>query len=109
MLHLRRLPPPDRSLDPGHRQLRHHRPHHRQPRRRRPYWTGYHYNTAGQRSEQTEHTTAGDTTTKYTYGTQTGQPHPLTKTETNGGTPAPTPTTTPATPPAAPAPRPPRP
>ncbi|MEU5638006.1 polymorphic toxin-type HINT domain-containing protein [Streptomyces milbemycinicus] len=52
-----------------------------------PYWTGYHYNTAGQRSEQTEHTTAGDTTTKYTYGTQTGQPHPLTKTETNGGTP----------------------
>ncbi|MGW5449268.1 RHS repeat-associated core domain-containing protein [Streptomyces asiaticus] len=52
-----------------------------------PYWTSYHYNTAGQRSEQTEHTTAGDTKTTYTYGTQTGQPHPLAKTETNGGTP----------------------
>ncbi|MEU5611507.1 polymorphic toxin-type HINT domain-containing protein [Streptomyces sparsogenes] len=52
-----------------------------------PYWTSYHYNTAGQRDEQTEHATAGDTKTTYTYGTQTGQPHPLTKTETNGGTP----------------------
>ncbi|OMI36982.1 hypothetical protein SPAR_22709 [Streptomyces sparsogenes DSM 40356] len=52
-----------------------------------PYWTSYHYNTAGQRDEQTEHTTVGDTKTTYTYGTQTGQPHPLTKTETNGGTP----------------------
>ncbi|GAA2374426.1 polymorphic toxin-type HINT domain-containing protein [Streptomyces cuspidosporus] len=52
-----------------------------------PYWTSYHYNTAGQRDEQTEHTTAGETKTTYTYGTQTGQPHPLTKTETSGGTP----------------------
>jgi RHS repeat-associated protein len=45
-----------------------------------PYWTTYGYNTAGQRTTETEHTTSGDKTTTYTYGTATAQPHPLAKT-----------------------------
>ncbi|MFE5028555.1 polymorphic toxin-type HINT domain-containing protein [Streptomyces sp. NPDC056656] len=56
-----------------------------------PYWSSYTYNTAGQRKTETQHTTVGDTATTYTYGTTTGQPHPLTKTETTapgGGTPS---------------------
>ncbi|MGI5473312.1 RHS repeat-associated core domain-containing protein [Streptomyces sp. CA-132043] len=50
-----------------------------------PYWTSYAYNTAGQRTKQTQHTTTGDTTTTYTYGTDT-QPHPLTSTTTGSTT-----------------------
>ncbi|MEW2086894.1 polymorphic toxin-type HINT domain-containing protein [Streptomyces sp. NPDC005283] len=42
-----------------------------------PYWTGYTYNAAGQRKSETEHTTSGDKTTNYTYGTPKNQPHPL--------------------------------
>ncbi|WP_326647288.1 polymorphic toxin-type HINT domain-containing protein [Streptomyces sp. NBC_01750] len=42
-----------------------------------PYWTGYTYNAAGQRKSETEHTTSGDRTTNYTYGTPKNQPHPL--------------------------------
>ncbi|MFI6608005.1 polymorphic toxin-type HINT domain-containing protein [Streptomyces sp. NPDC050507] len=45
-----------------------------------PYWTSYTYNTAGQRTTETNHTTAGTTTTTSTYGTATGQPHPVTGT-----------------------------
>ncbi|MCS0639222.1 polymorphic toxin-type HINT domain-containing protein [Streptomyces sp. LP05-1] len=47
-----------------------------------PYWTGYTYNTAGQRTSETEHTPAGDRKTAYTYGTPApaAQPHALTAT-----------------------------
>ncbi|MCP9945799.1 hypothetical protein LUX12_14965 [Streptomyces somaliensis] len=45
-----------------------------------PYWHSYTYNSAGQRATETEHTATGDKTTTYTYGTTTGQPHPLAKT-----------------------------
>ncbi|MFD9224143.1 polymorphic toxin-type HINT domain-containing protein [Streptomyces sp. NPDC060064] len=45
-----------------------------------PYWSSYTYNAAGQRKSETQHTTSGDKTTDYTYGTPTGQPHPLAKT-----------------------------
>ncbi|WP_328539134.1 RHS repeat-associated core domain-containing protein [Streptomyces sp. NBC_00344] len=45
-----------------------------------PYWTSYTYNESGQRHTETQHTTAGDSTTTYAYGTTTGQPHPLTGT-----------------------------
>ncbi|MFF0110703.1 polymorphic toxin-type HINT domain-containing protein [Streptomyces hirsutus] len=47
-----------------------------------PYWFSYDYNTAGQRKTETQHGLSGDTTTSYSYGTTTGQPHPLTKTQT---------------------------
>ncbi len=47
-----------------------------------PYWSSYDYNTAGQRRAETQHGASGDTTSNYTYGTTTGQPHPLTHTET---------------------------
>ncbi|MFD1661615.1 RHS repeat-associated core domain-containing protein [Streptomyces caeni] len=46
-----------------------------------PYWTGYTYNTAGQRATETVHTSSGDTTTTYCH-TDTGQPHTLTGTTT---------------------------
>ncbi|WP_328687895.1 RHS repeat-associated core domain-containing protein [Streptomyces phaeochromogenes] len=42
-----------------------------------PYWTGYTYNDAGQRTTQTEHTSTGDTTTTYCFE-KTDQPHTLT-------------------------------
>ncbi|WNI26744.1 hypothetical protein [Streptomyces sp. ITFR-16] len=45
-----------------------------------PYWTSYTYNTAGQRKTETNHTSTGNPTTNYNYGTTTGQPHPLTST-----------------------------
>ncbi|MFG2677365.1 RHS repeat-associated core domain-containing protein [Streptomyces sp. NPDC048445] len=45
-----------------------------------PYWTSYTYNESGQRETEKQHTATGDTNTAYTYGTTTGQPHPLTKT-----------------------------
>ena len=73
-----------------------------------PYWTSYTYNSAGQRKTETQHKTSGNTTTDYTYGTPTNQPHPLTKTIT-GTRPPPTRTTPPATPRAAPGHRPSRP
>ncbi|MEV6654862.1 polymorphic toxin-type HINT domain-containing protein [Streptomyces sp. NPDC051219] len=47
-----------------------------------PYWSSYTYTAAGQRNTETTHATAGNTTTNYTYGTTTGQPHPLAKTVT---------------------------
>lgn len=47
-----------------------------------PYWSSYAYNSAGQRKTQTQHGPSGDTSVTHTYGTGTGQPHPLTKTET---------------------------
>ncbi|MEU5825859.1 polymorphic toxin-type HINT domain-containing protein [Streptomyces sp. NPDC047803] len=48
-----------------------------------PYWTSYTYNTAGQRTTETTHKAAGDTTTTYCY-TKTDQPHFLTGTTTKG-------------------------
>lgn len=45
-----------------------------------PYWASYTYNNAGERTTETQHTTTGDQTTDYTYGTAAQQPHPLTKT-----------------------------
>ncbi|MFH8573760.1 putative adhesin [Streptomyces sp. NPDC017993] len=51
-----------------------------------PYWSSYSYNSAGQRTQQVQHATSGDTTTAYTYGTSNGQPHPLASTESNGKT-----------------------
>ncbi|WP_329026147.1 RHS repeat-associated core domain-containing protein [Streptomyces sp. NBC_01423] len=45
-----------------------------------PYWTSYTYKESGQRETETQHTASGNTTTSYTYGTATGQPHPLAKT-----------------------------
>lgn len=57
-----------------------------------PYWFSYAYDEAGQRTSETQHGASGDTTTAYSNGTATGQPHPLAKTETTvpGGS---TPTT----------------
>ncbi|MER7037862.1 RHS repeat-associated core domain-containing protein [Streptomyces microflavus] len=49
-----------------------------------PYWTSYTYNEAGQRKTSTQHAAAGDTVTDYSYGTPTGQPHPLSSTTTGG-------------------------
>ncbi|MFE1047603.1 RHS repeat-associated core domain-containing protein [Streptomyces olivaceus] len=48
---------------------------------RAPYWTSYTYNDTGQRTTQTEHATAGNTTTNYCYEKE-GQPHALTGTST---------------------------
>ncbi|MFC8076721.1 hypothetical protein ACFUN8_14445 [Streptomyces sp. NPDC057307] len=45
-----------------------------------PYWSSYTYTTGGQRKTETKHTTTGNSTTTYAYGTPTGQPHPLTGT-----------------------------
>ncbi|WP_356948706.1 DddA-like double-stranded DNA deaminase toxin [Streptomyces chengbuensis] len=45
-----------------------------------PYWTSYTYTSSGQRDLETQHTTAGDKTTDYTYGTPNNQPHPLAST-----------------------------
>ncbi|MFH8709320.1 polymorphic toxin-type HINT domain-containing protein [Streptomyces rubrogriseus] len=44
-----------------------------------PYWTGYSYNSAGQRTTETEHTSTATTKTTYCY-TNTDQPHTLTGT-----------------------------
>lgn len=41
-----------------------------------PYWTSYTYNNAGQRGTETQHASTGDTTSTYSYGTASGQPHP---------------------------------
>ncbi|MGW4551869.1 polymorphic toxin-type HINT domain-containing protein [Streptomyces violaceorubidus] len=46
-----------------------------------PYWTSYTYNTAGQRTTETEHTSTATTKTTYCY-TKTDQPHTLTGTTT---------------------------
>ncbi|WP_433573938.1 RHS repeat domain-containing protein [Streptomyces sp. CA-251247] len=45
-----------------------------------PYWISYNYNASGQRKSETQHTSSGDKSTDYTYGTPASQPHPLTKT-----------------------------
>jgi RHS repeat-associated protein len=41
-----------------------------------PYWTSYTYNQAGQRDTETQHASS-NTTTTYTYGSPSGQPHAL--------------------------------
>ncbi|MEU3901294.1 polymorphic toxin-type HINT domain-containing protein [Streptomyces sp. NPDC029519] len=46
-----------------------------------PYWTSYTYNTAGQRTTETQHTNTATTKTTYCY-TNTNQPHTLTGTTT---------------------------
>ncbi|MET7276172.1 RHS repeat-associated core domain-containing protein [Streptomyces flaveolus] len=46
-----------------------------------PYWTSYTYNTAGQRTTETQHTSSTTTKTTYCY-TNTAQPHTLTGTTT---------------------------
>ncbi|WP_461712273.1 RHS repeat-associated core domain-containing protein [Streptomyces sp. DSM 41013] len=46
-----------------------------------PYWTSYSYNSAGQRTSETEHTSTATTKTTYCY-TNTDQPHTLTGTTT---------------------------
>lgn len=43
-----------------------------------PYWTGYTYDTAGQRKTETQHKSGGDATTTYCY--TSAQPHVLTGT-----------------------------
>ncbi|MFE0040333.1 RHS repeat-associated core domain-containing protein [Streptomyces sp. NPDC059015] len=47
-----------------------------------PYWTNYTYTASGQRKTETQHTTSGDQTTTYEYGTPApnNQPHPLART-----------------------------
>ncbi|WP_246459540.1 polymorphic toxin-type HINT domain-containing protein [Streptomyces himalayensis] len=47
-----------------------------------PYWFSYTYNAAGQRKTETQHGLSGNTTITNSYGTATGQPHPLARTET---------------------------
>ncbi|MFI8948899.1 HNH/ENDO VII family nuclease [Streptomyces sp. NPDC053750] len=47
-----------------------------------PYWTSYTYNTAGQRTTETQHTSTATTKTTYCY-TNTNQPHTLTGTTTD--------------------------
>ncbi|MFC9956018.1 RHS repeat domain-containing protein [Streptomyces nigra] len=58
-----------------------------------PYWTSWTYRPGGLRDTQTEHKASGDTKTAYGYPTVNadgaGQPHTLTSTSTNGGTPKP--------------------
>ncbi|MER6695014.1 RHS repeat domain-containing protein, partial [Streptomyces minutiscleroticus] len=49
-----------------------------------PYWTGYTYNTAGQRATETTHTANGSTTATYCYKAGTEQPHALLATITTG-------------------------
>ncbi|WP_428951976.1 RHS repeat domain-containing protein [Streptomyces sp. cg35] len=55
-----------------------------------PYWTSWTYKTGGLRDTQTEHKSAGVTTTAYGYpavnSTGTGQPHTMTSVTVNGGT-----------------------
>ncbi|MEU0228192.1 RHS repeat-associated core domain-containing protein [Streptomyces sp. NPDC006284] len=46
-----------------------------------PYWNSYTYNTAGQRTTETQHTSTATTRTTYCY-TNTNQPHTLTGTTT---------------------------
>ncbi|MER7057081.1 polymorphic toxin-type HINT domain-containing protein [Streptomyces sp. NPDC000351] len=46
-----------------------------------PYWTSYTYNTAGQRTTETQHTNSNSTKTTYCY-TNKNQPHTLTGTTT---------------------------
>ncbi|MFJ6914868.1 RHS repeat-associated core domain-containing protein [Streptomyces sp. NPDC101133] len=46
-----------------------------------PYWTSYTYNTAGQRTTETQHTSTATSKTTYCY-TNTNQPHTLTGTTT---------------------------
>ncbi|MFV0138261.1 RHS repeat-associated core domain-containing protein [Streptomyces sp. HMX87] len=46
-----------------------------------PYWTSYTYNTAGQRTSETQHTNSATTKTTYCY-TNKDQPHTLTGTTT---------------------------
>ncbi|MFG3007425.1 RHS repeat-associated core domain-containing protein [Streptomyces calvus] len=48
-----------------------------------PYWTSYTYNTAGQRTTETQHTENAATKATYCY-TNTGQPHTLTGITTKG-------------------------
>ncbi|MET9874886.1 RHS repeat-associated core domain-containing protein [Actinacidiphila glaucinigra] len=45
-----------------------------------PYWNSFAYKDSGLRDTSTVHTAAGDTTTKYAYGTSNGQPHALSST-----------------------------
>ncbi|WP_328392390.1 polymorphic toxin-type HINT domain-containing protein [Streptomyces sp. NBC_00390] len=45
-----------------------------------PYWTSYTYNTAGQRTSETQHTSTGNTTTTSCYSS--ARPHALTATTT---------------------------
>ncbi|MGW2280380.1 RHS repeat-associated core domain-containing protein [Streptomyces sp. NPDC001770] len=45
-----------------------------------PYWTGYTYDEAGQRTSETQHTAKGDTRTTYCY--EEGRPHLLSGTST---------------------------
>ncbi|MFC8005925.1 RHS repeat-associated core domain-containing protein [Streptomyces olivaceus] len=47
-----------------------------------PYWSSYTYNTAGQRTTESEHTSTATTKTTYCY-TSNDQPHTLTGTTTN--------------------------
>ncbi|WP_234343171.1 RHS repeat-associated core domain-containing protein [Streptomyces fulvoviolaceus] len=55
-----------------------------------PYWTSWTYKPGGLRDTQTEHKTAGDTKTAYSYpavnANGTGQPHTLTSVTVNGDT-----------------------
>ncbi|WP_435191946.1 RHS repeat-associated core domain-containing protein [Streptomyces sp. bgisy126] len=55
-----------------------------------PYWHSWTYKRGGLRDTQTVHTTAGDTTTQYSYppvnANGAGQPHTLTSTSTGGTT-----------------------
>ncbi|WP_371660677.1 RHS repeat-associated core domain-containing protein [Streptomyces sp. NBC_00280] len=55
---------------------------------RAPYWTGYTYNTAGQRTTETTHAGTGNTTTTYCYE-KADQPHALTGTSTEADCAAP--------------------
>ncbi|MFJ6573657.1 polymorphic toxin-type HINT domain-containing protein [Streptomyces sp. NPDC091292] len=49
-----------------------------------PYWTGYTYNTAGQRTTETTHTGSSTATTTYCYKDGATQPHTLLATITTG-------------------------
>lgn len=59
-----------------------------------PYWTSYEYNKAGQRTSETAHAPAAETTTNYCY-TKNDQPHFLTGTTTKGSCATPEKTYTP--------------
>ena len=55
---------------------------------RAPYWTGYTYDDAGQRTTETTHASTGNTTTTYCYE-KADQPHALTGTSTEADCAAP--------------------
>ncbi len=74
MLRLRRIQPPDRSLDPKTADCSSTGRTTANLGGAAPYWTSYSYTTSGQRKTETQHPATGNQTTTYNYGTANGPP-----------------------------------